>query len=460
MKNGESGSMRQKGRSGNALLSALSRHLEQPRFRYGLYGVISMACLAAALFGARLRGELNFILSDGGGYYAYLPSVVFDLDLDLSNQIRPGWTTRQSPLRMDKCTELGYVKNKYPIGFALTLLPSFLISHWLSQLLWIMTGSPLFLDDGGYSLVYQLLNLGAILGFGYLTMVLIDQILVSHFRAKPPLAAAAILSCWLGTNYIYYYCVEPFMIHIISTFWVTLAIWTVLGISARLKARGVPDRELFLVVFSSSMAVICRFSNFFVFPFLVYLLLRVWKTRRRPNLWRALLVALVGMIPLLLQILVWKATTGKLLKYTYDRETFRYWASPKLWQTLFSLRHGLLTWSPLLLLSGAGFLGQVWKRRWRKDSGIVPFAAAFLVLWYLNSAWYGWWFGNAFGGRAFLELVSLFALGLLFFYEWVAQGGPARKLFAGIGVMACLGFNYFLMFLYISNRIPRGKSPI
>jgi hypothetical protein len=149
-----------------------------------------------------MREEFNFILSDGGGYYAYLPSVVFDHDLDLSNQIRPGWTTQRSPLRMDKRTELGYIKNKYPIGFALTVLPFFLLSHWISQSLWMVTGTPLFLDDGGYSLVYQLLNLGAILGFGCLSIVLIDQILVFHFAAEPPLAAAAILSCWLGTNYI------------------------------------------------------------------------------------------------------------------------------------------------------------------------------------------------------------------------------------------------------------------
>jgi hypothetical protein len=286
-----------------------------------------------------------------------------------------------------------------------------------------------------------LLNLGVILGFGYLTMVLIDQILVFHFAAKPPLAAVAILSCWLGTNYFYYCCVEPFMIHIVSTFWVTLVIRTVLQISARLEAGSVSARGLLLLVFASSMAVTCRFSNVFVFSFLVYLLLRLWKTQRLPDFWRALPVALAGLIPFLLQILVWKATTGKLLKYTYDQETFRYWASPRLWQTLFSLRHGLLAWSPLLLLSGAGLLGQVWKRRWRKDSGIVPFAAAFLILWYLNSAWYGWWFGNSFGGRAFLELTSLFALGLLFFYEWVARGNSARKLLAGIGVLACLGFN-------------------
>lgn len=136
------------------------------RFRTRLYGIVSVLCLLASLFGAHLRGKFNFILSDACSYYAYLPSIVFDHDLALSNQIRPEWRFDKGALHADNRTERGYVLNKYPIGWALTLLPSFLASEGISHLLFTATGSPLFLDDGRYSVVYQLLNPLSILSQG------------------------------------------------------------------------------------------------------------------------------------------------------------------------------------------------------------------------------------------------------------------------------------------------------
>ena len=209
------------------------------------------------------------------------------------------------------------------------------------------------------------------------------------------------------------------------------------------------------------MAVVCRPSNIFLISFLAVLSFKAWKTGLLVRLLKLALAALPGLFPIVLQIAVWNLMTGKLVKYTYDdRETFRYWAAPKLFQTLFSPRHGLFTWSPLLIPAAAGVLRRIWKRGGWQDPILVSLSASFLILWYVNSAWYGWWFGHAFGARAFLELACLYSAGLAFALEWISEGQAQRRKLAALAIIACLAFNYLLIFLYVTQRIPKGKSPI
>ena len=41
----------------------------------------------------------------------------------------------------------------------------------------------------------------------------------------------------------------------------------------------------------------------------------------------------------------------------------------------------------------------------------------FALNWYVNSSWWCWWFGNSFGGRAFLDFSLVFVAGLAFALE-------------------------------------------
>jgi hypothetical protein len=163
---------------------------------------------------------------------------------------------------------------------------------------------------------------------------------------------------------------------------------------------------------------------------------------------------LLGLLPLLVQMLVWHHTTGHFIFYSYGDEGFN-WGHPALWQTLFSSRHGLFFWSPLLMLSIIGIGLHICCGELRN-----PFTrcylVSFLILWYLNSAWHMWWFGDSFGGRAFLELSSFFILGLGLLFNHIRQSSRLIKSITVIGILMCIGYNYFLMVLYILSRIPRG----
>ncbi len=117
--------------------------------------------------------------------------------------------------------------------------------------------------------------------------------------------------------------------------------------------------------------------------------------------------------------------------------------------------HGLFFWSPLLMPAAVGLLWLIVQRR---DGWLVCALASAGTLWYLNSAWHCWWFGHAFGGRAFLELAGFFALGMAGVLEGVAAlGAPARRLVAG-AVGAAVGYQFVLMGLYVMAAIPRGDA--
>ena len=88
----------------------------------------------------------------------------------------------------------------------------------------------------------------------------------------------------------------------------------------------------------------------------------------------------------------------------YPHEGF-YWTDPALLRVLVSSRGELLLYTPGLVLA----LVFVW-RHW-SDAAVSGLIVSGLALWYVNAAWWAWWFGPYFGNRAFLELAPLFILG-------------------------------------------------
>ncbi len=439
-------------------LSRAAVPLDAAKVRLRLYAVLAVGFFLLAVALGRADGpregmRFNLVTSDGRSYYAYLTSLVIDGDLDFANEIRDHWGQDFHPEYLDMRTERGFVQNKFPIGMPLTLAPLFLLAHGLSLALYALTGSGWFTPDG-YSLLYQVCCLAEILALSWAALALMDGLLVRRFGVRGRFAAAGVGLASVGTNLAWYCFREPFMVHVVSLFWCTLAIVLADRVLGELDGRRLSRWALPLLSLAAMMAVLCRPTNVFLLPFLVCVLLRAWQTGMAGALAARLPSALVGLVPLLLQMAVWRHTTGHWLSYSYREEGF-VWSRPALWQTLFSSRHGLLFWSPLVLLALAGFAGRLWRRG--PDRLLLCYLAAFAILWYCNSAWHMWWFGAAFGARAFVELSSLFVLGLAFALEdaW-AQPRRGWRLGQAAFVLLAVGYNWVLMWLYFKRCIPHN----
>jgi hypothetical protein len=380
-----------------------------------------------------LHQPFNLVVSDDRYYYAYLPSVVIDGDLDFTNQISEHWGTDFRPEILANHTETGMVQNKYPIGVALTLLPGFLIGHILA----LISGG--LISANGYSWVYQLLCLGIIQLLVWQTLKQIDWLLTQRLNVPAGPTFLSLVVIAVGTPYLYYACRNPFMVHIISTFWCT----TVVTVAATKNRK--PNWFWFRLAFCGAMAMVCRPTNIHLIFVATYGVVQTIRTTGFRRAITSFPLAGIAIVPISLQILTWHFLDGSWIYYSYGEEGFN-WFHPVLAKTLFSSRHGLFFWSPILLIAVIGLLLRA------RDSLIQCWFLGGILLWYANSAWRCWWFGDAYGARAFLELSGLFGIGLALSFSYLKNKFWLSTLFSVLVIV----FNLTLMALYIAHRIPRA----
>lgn len=440
----------------------LAAALAAPRSRYRLYVAVAitfylLAWAAAALKAHANQQPIDFLITDGRGYYVYLPSLVIDGDLDFLNQARQQYGHELPSWVRIEIDDDGRLRNKWPVGVALTIAPSFLVAHGLSHALHAITGSDAFAPNG-FTVLYPLFNVAYIMAVGALGMVLIDRLAVRRCGAPGWAVAAGVLTFWVGTNYAWYYFRDPFMAHVVSAAWVCAVVVLFDRIGRAMDERRVHPALLAAMTFAAAMAVVCRYTNVFVFPFFVYLLVRLVRERQVTALLKATPLCLLALAPLLVHYLIRSAMTGDVTQASVQdlgyqpRERF-YWTSPALFSTLFSSRHGLFFWSPAYLLAAWGVLWHTTQRRGWRDPLLVCLLLGAAMLWYVNSAWYAWWFGPAVGGRAFLDLAPLFILGFVFAFQWLGRRGPRTWAVVAVALASGVGVNYLLMALRMLGRI-------
>lgn len=435
------------------VLSQLVSRMDRSLFRMRLY--------AGLCFGFFLLGQVlvlakplyNFVVSDGRGYYAYLPTVIIDHDFNLTNQINEHWDVDFSPDLLNDKTPIGYPRDKYTTGLAVTLLPGFVVAHLISGVLtWLVPGD-LFSPDG-YSVLYQLFCVLQITLLGFLTLAMSDILVRELWGVSGVATGLAVVLFLVGSHYAYYFFREPVMVHVVSAFWVTAVVF--LGFNWS-KSGDTKNRNFLLVpmAFSLAMAGICRPTNIFLLPFVVVLVWHHVAVLRSLKMKHLVGIACGAALPIMIQMSVWKGMTGSWFAYAYGDEGFN-WLDPYLFSTLFSSLHGLFFWTPLLVLSAVGIGLRLGKTGAAPAGFLLPLVGGAVLLWYLNSAWHCWWFGDAFGGRSFLELTLLFIAGLAFFLDAMTGWSTLKRRALWAYIAVAVLFQYGLMALYIGHKIPRA----
>ena len=132
------------------------------------------------------------------------------------------------------------------------------------------------------------------------------------------------------------------------------------------------------------------------------------------------------------------------------------WSSPQFWNVLFSSNHGMLSWTPILVLSLVGILLFRQTDKAFATSLIVAFLAFYSVI-----AFYPDWDGtSSFGNRFFVSLTPLFILGAAASFDWIARAwGEQPALVSAASVTAFLIlWNLGLIFQWGTHLIPaRGE---
>lgn len=335
------------------------------------------------------------IWGDKAGYYVYLPATfIYSFD---ASRFPPGIDTATgNGFRLDLLDNR--VVTKYTCGVAVMLSPLFLATHAIA--------GALDAPRDGFSMPYH--KMIDVAGVIYLMagIILWYRVLRKYFSQQ--VSILTITALFLGSNLYYYAVDETGMSHVYSFFLFSLYLFAIQRIFSG------PDPKLKWIILtgvSAAMIVLVRPVNAVFLPVILFLdaTSREEISRRISSLikWQHLLILLfIGLLVLLPQLLYWHHTYNQFLMYTYQGEGFTNLASPALTRYLFSTNNGLILYNPILLFSICGMILMLIRRN---ENGRMA-AVLFLVVIYLFSSWWNWYYGCGFGNRSFTEYTSIMAI--------------------------------------------------
>jgi len=340
----------------------------------------------------------TIIKADGKGYYAHLPAVFIYKDLNFSffDEIEAKYSNENLYYDYRKYTE-GKTYNKYFAGTAFFILPFFLLAHLIT----LASGGV----ADGYSHWYSLSVSWAAIFYLFASLLLMRRIL-RRFKVEDSSISWSLLSIYFGTNWFYYVIVEPSMSHVYSVFLLTLFFYLVGN-----WAAGKGSNNFILAMLTLGFIIWVRPVNGMIL-FSIPLAFSSWKDliAHIKSIFSSPKLLLSGLfVPLVVfsQLLIYKVQTGHFLIYSYEEEGFNF-LHPHMFDILFSYKKGLFLYTPLLLVA---FVGNIsW---WKQNAYKAAYSMGFFVLiTYVLSSWWNWYYGGSFSSRAYIEYYIFFAIPL------------------------------------------------
>ena len=372
------------------------------RAQAALIALLLVAVVQFHVGGGRIAG-------DGVSYYVYVRSLVKDADLDFTNEYTHYGLIDRADLKVP--TRTGLRRSIFSVGPGLAGIPFIVAGEAVGR---VQRALGADVDLSGYGPVHvNAVALGNLL-YGFAAVLLIHALLRRHFPADTALLGAVL--AWWATFLHWYMVYQPTMSHAVSTAGAALVVWIWDGQRSRPTVRSSLALGL-----ATGFAMCLRWQN------ALLLLLPAWDvllamrarggeavdaTRRAAVLGAA---ALAGAAP---QMAAWKAIYGEwVLRYPPHGADFLRLDHPYVLQTLFSSRHGLLSWTPVFW---AAYLGYLWLLR-RRGPLAWPLLPPLLAMTYVNMCSGDWWAGGSFSNRRFDSLLPLLALGLAGSLEWARR---------------------------------------
>lgn len=427
--------------------------------------------LLALLFLISLPFLNPWVRGDGVGYYAFARAPLIEHSLDFTRDYQQANESFRGP-RLDENgqpksyfrTATGHLENHFTVGPAILWTPFLLLAH-AGVLLARALGS--YVPADGFSTPYRMAMALATAIYGFLGLLLAFRLARQYVHERWALLAT--IAIWWASSLPVYMYFNPSWSHAHSAFAVALFLWYW---HETRSARSVS--QWFVLALIAGLMLNVYYPNAMVLAVLVVeagrQYLAAFRSRARPAtelaesprlgdlLIRHLLFLTVVLLCMLPTLLTRYVIYGSPFESGYIPLRDWLWRSPAFLAVLFSSHHGLLAWTPILLLGIAGLIFF----RWREPRAGAPFLAAFLAF-YLFIACYPDWAGiSSFGNRFFVSLTSLFILGLAVFLDHAAQlfRSSRAALAAAFAILALFVlWNVGLMFQWGSHLIP-ARGPV
>jgi len=378
--------------------------------------------------------------ADGYGYYGYLPCIFIYHSLDFNKateaeqKVLPG---AGGPFQLNE----NKLINKCFVGEAILLAPFFLIAYALSY----VSGS----GTGGYEFLFQAsVSIAALFYLG-LGLVFIRKLLKEYNISELIISCTLILLVF-GTNLLYYATMEPSMSHVYS-----FGIMAVFLFYANRTINELTLKNLAWMAITISVLVLIRPTNLLVLAAIPFLagsikvcsgfIMKLFSNRK------IILAFFISIGILLMQVVIWKLTTGHFFFWSYPGEGFNF-MRPHFLDILFSYRKGWFVYTPIMLVAVFGGLIALYRQSRFLFSTALLFS---MLVIYVFSSWGTWTYEGDFGLRAFVDFYAFFAILLAIFLNAVtAVWLKIPVILAGI---LCVALNLFQMYQYTHWIMPCAR---
>jgi len=364
------------------------------------------------------------IKHDVKGYYGYLPAIFIYGDHKMDFIRERGFKNDARFLVIT--LEDGQKMIQYTSGLSILYAPFFLVAH---------ATAPLFGEArDGYNWVYQFFLVMSSLFYVVLGYIALRKLLLRYFDDL--VVAVTLLLIGFGTNLFYYTVFEGPMSHSYS--FALLAIFLLLADNWYKKPTA---GRTILTGLVYGMIVLVRPTNA-----IAVILLVLWGVTDFPSLkdrvrflfsnyYLVLLMIVFAIIPWIPQLLYWKSVTGQFFYNSYEKVgSAFYFDAPQTHKMLFSYRKGWFIYTPVMFLAFGGF---IWL--WRKRRELFWSSLAYMVVMiYVLSSWWAWWFGGGFGSRAMVDTYAVMAFPLAGVVVWARQTDKKYFTYAAIIVAVAL----------------------
>jgi len=350
-------------------------------------------------------GAARYIIEgDGSGYYAYLTTVFVYKSTDFSQ----AYNYEKSWRGLDYMAHYfhpyeGILINKYFLGTSLLILPFFM----MAMLFCLVSGIP----PDGYNFIFQYAVAMAATFYTLAGLLFLNRTLRT-FGVDKVLVFILLLVLMLGTNLFYYTFLHPSMSHAYSFFAISVFIFCTR--SFFLNPSG---KWLYLAAISLGLVMLIRPTNLLILPAIPFIAGSKALFIKGIGFVFQRKISFIAAFMLLLTVfgLQWLfnfVQTGTPFIWSYNYEGFNF-LKPEFLGFLISYRKGFFIYTPLflLLLPALGwlFLNDKFK--------FYSFTVFFVVLVYVLSSWWNWFFGDSFGMRALIDYYPLFLIPVALFLK-------------------------------------------
>jgi hypothetical protein len=439
-----------------------------------------------------------WIRGDGIGYYALARAPLIEHNLNFERDYRSGNASfrgarvdEKGQLRQDFRTATGHLDNHFTVGPAILWAPFLLVAH-AGVLLARAFGSRVAAD--GFSAPYRFAMAFGTALYGFLGLLLSARL--ARYYVDERWAFLATIAIWWSSSLPVYMYFNPSWSHAHSTFAVALFLWywhetydrRFAHVSTRSpERRQRTTRQWCILAVIAGLMLNVYYANATILVVLVVEAVRQYLVVFRKTSPAAaifdesrgdasfgdtssgastvaqlfvnhLLFVLIVIACLLPTFISRYVIYGSPLDSGYVPLKYWEWRSPYFLAVLLSSNHGLLVWTPVVILAVAGLF-----ILWWREPGVGPPIVAAVLAFYLLIACYPDWAGiSSYGNRFFISLTAPFTLGLSTLFDRGAAlfRSPRAAVAAASSLVACLIlWNMAFVFQWGTHLVP-ARGPI